>query len=106
MGHMFIVTVRLRWAEPISPESVRRVHRAVEAAALPGDGLEHVYVHPGTPDAGIVLFLLAPDLSRAEANAAHLIDRAGRGVAVKWEVISCEAELLLPFTEAALPPDD
>jgi hypothetical protein len=102
---MFIVTVRLRWARPVTVESCRQVHGAVEAAAAAGDGLEHVYVQADGPDAGIVLFLLAPDLTGAEATAARLVSRAGAATDARWDVLSCQAELLMPFSEAALPPD-
>ncbi|HKS99718.1 MAG TPA: hypothetical protein VJT31_09340 [Rugosimonospora sp.] len=103
---MFIVTVRLRWAGKLTVESGHDLRGAVEAAARPSDGLEHVYVQTGPPAAGIVLFLLARDLAGAEATAARLVRQAGAGFCGKWEIHSCEAELLVPFTEAALPPDE
>jgi hypothetical protein len=103
---MFIVTVRVHWAAPVTVKSARLVHAAIEAAASQGDGLEHVYVQTEGPEAGVVLFLLAPDLARAEATAARLVGRAVGDGSAGWRVLSCQAELLMPFSEAALPPDD
>jgi hypothetical protein len=111
---MFMVTVRLRWAPGALVASAHRVRTEIELAALPTERLEHVYVQlpptrsPTLPptEAGAVLFLVAPDLARAEATAAELVGRTIRAALAGWRIVSCQAELIVAFSEAALPPDE
>jgi hypothetical protein len=103
---MFAVTIRLRGVAPVTAETAHSVRSVILSAALPGDGLEHVYVQLNGPDADVVLFLLSPGLVRAEATAARLVTRAREAGLVGWETLTCQVELIAPFAEAALPPDD
>lgn len=98
---MFIVTVRLRRVASMSGESAHRLHTIIKATATPETSLEYVYVQTDEVSACIVLFLLSPDLARAEATAAALVDRARSNGLVGWQPVTCEAELILPLAEAA-----
>ena len=104
-GDMFLITVRMRRVDSTAVDSVDRVREAVTAAASPSERLEHVFAQHEGVDLSIVLFLLSPDLVRAEATATALVARARNNGLAGWEPVTCQAELITPFTEAALKWD-
>ncbi len=104
-GYVYAVTVRLSCPAPATPESAAEILRLLRAVSGPADGLEHAYAQPSGYGADLVLFLVAADLVAAERAAAQLVARAQDGGMADCAPLSCEAELVVPFAEAALPPD-
>ncbi|WP_328317179.1 hypothetical protein [Streptomyces sp. NBC_00388] len=45
-------------------------------SALPGDGLEHLHLHPGTARAHLTFFIRAPDATVATTAARDITRRA------------------------------
>ncbi|MFD5974386.1 hypothetical protein [Streptomyces bacillaris] len=80
---MYLVDIRLESAARLSPADVRGL---LSRAALPGDGVEHIYVQPSRPsgpapprDAALcldaVLFLSHLTLTESERAADALLER-------------------------------
>lgn len=104
-GCVYAVTVRTSCSGPATPRAAAQIRQLLWAVSAPRDSLQHVYVQPSPYGADLVMFLVASDLATAEDVAARLITRAQRAGLIGCTPVTCEVELVLPFAEAALPPD-
>jgi hypothetical protein len=102
---VYAVTVRLFCAAPATRTATEEIRQLIRTVSTPGDRLEHVYVQSNGYGADLVMFLIAGDLASAERTAARLVARAQCGGLPGCEPVTCQVELVLPFAEAALPPD-
>jgi hypothetical protein len=102
---VYAVTVRLSCPAPATPDAVAGILRLLHTVSDPTDGLEHAYAQPSGLGADLVLFLVADDLVAAERAAARLVARAQDAGLTDCAALTCEAELVVPFAEAALHPD-
>jgi hypothetical protein len=102
---VYAVTIRLCCASVGGSLPLDEARRQIRAAARPEDGFQHVYVQGSICGADIVLFLVADGLAVAEQTAARLIARAQAAGLAGCRPFTCQVELIVPFAEAALPPD-
>ncbi|MFJ2897795.1 hypothetical protein ACIO87_23255 [Streptomyces sp. NPDC087218] len=97
---MYLIHVRL--GPPQGESLPSGVSELIQAVAVPGDGLEHVAVHPETAAGPVLgLFITADHLEAAEATAAALCLRAV-GVCPDlrgFEVLAWHAEMVPQFYE-------
>jgi hypothetical protein len=100
---VYAVTVPLLSGAPCSPAEGRRIADLLRAAAVPRDGLEHVYVQPAPAGAGVVLFLISTSGGAAEATARSLCERARAGGLAGYRLGHCRVDLRPPMSGKAFP---
>jgi len=104
---MYLIHARL--GIPAGRELPHEAASVITSCARPGEGLEHLVVHP-VPRGGAVvgLFVAAPDLARAEAVAWSICRRALRVPRLSGvTLLSCASPLVTAYYErllAAEPP--
>ncbi|MER7415732.1 hypothetical protein ABT346_02915 [Micromonospora peucetia] len=101
---MHLVIARLQGGRTLVDRA--ELHRLIQLVALPGDGLEHVYVMMNPKGAELAFFVLQPTVATAEAVVMQLCRRA---IAVSsalhlWLVVHCGSGLV-PGSEALLTGD-
>lgn len=89
----------------VTPAQTTGIAGLIQAAALPRDRLEHLYVEESSHDIYIVLFVVAPDLDSAERNAAVLCERALAGVLGDYLIIDCAVRLNAPLADVLFQRD-
>lgn len=103
---MYAVTVHLQIKSGVvTPAESAEIGRRIQAAALPRERLEHLYIQHSSQEVFIVLFFVAPDLDTAEQTAADLVERARIGGSGGYLVADCAVRLNAPLADAALRRD-